>query len=67
VEVENERSIKFLQVYYFIEDFPHPSIQALRPTQLPVQCVSGVFRGGKAAMGVVLITNPISTPRLKKE
>jgi hypothetical protein len=41
-----------------IEDFPPTSIPALRPTQLPVQLVMCVFRGGKAVMGVALTTNP---------
>jgi hypothetical protein len=30
-------------------DFPHPSGPALRPTQSPIQWVSGLFPGGKAA------------------
>ena len=30
-------------------DFPQPSIEALRPTQLPVQRGTGLFPGGKAA------------------
>lgn len=47
-------SIKLLLVYYFIKDFPHPPIQARRPTQLPVDCLPR----GEAAMGVVLTTKP---------
>jgi hypothetical protein len=58
VKVENWRNIKLQwSITTYIKDFPHPSIQALRPTQLRVKRVSVVFRGGKAAMGVVLTTN----------
>jgi hypothetical protein len=30
-------------------DFPHPFRPALGPTQTPMQCVPGVFTGGKLA------------------
>jgi len=30
-------------------DFPHPSTPVLGSTQRPVQCVAGLFPGGKAA------------------
>ena len=51
-------------------DFPHPSISALGPTQLPIQRIPSLFpvgEGGQSSRGVALTTYSHLAPRLKKE
>jgi hypothetical protein len=40
----------------WVRDFPQPSWPALGPAQPPVQCVVGLFPGGKSGRGVGLAT-----------
>jgi len=48
-------------------DFPHQSRPALVPTQLPVQWVSGLSRGGKEWLGHDADPSPPSSAMVKKE
>ena len=47
-------------------DFPHPPRSALGPTQPPIHCVPGLYRG-QNGRGVALTIQPHLAPMLKKE
>jgi hypothetical protein len=51
--------------YRLGRDFPHPFRPILRPTQPPVQWVSGLCPGDKSARSVALTAHPLLVSRLR--